>query len=266
MQIAIPFVRRRQTEMSDKNKFMEAVLNLSKYHREHEKFYAQNPLEQAIKLHFTSRALSTLADRWINIKPINAENVNPYMGCDDLNDASAIAYTGVLFMEGEGEPREIAKIKTDVKAISEDYSDIGLWLSKAMETSWKVVEPLIQNPMLADVMGERHRIIINDWQSAFLNTLVSKLCARALDIINHVDFSPDAIRKDLGGMRSYPPYLYSAKELIDRAADLITETASLVHDNERRWRVFRQKVEQLVTTDSKDTDNNKKETIATRKS
>lgn len=252
--------------MPDQNKFMDAVLNLSKYHREHEKFYAQNPLEQAAKLHFTSRTLSTLADRWTSIRPINAENVNPYMGCDDLNDASAIAYTGVLFMEGEGEPREIAKIKTDIKAISEDYAGIGLWLSKAMETSWKVVEPLIQNPMLADVMGERHRIIINDWQSAYLNTLVSKLCSRALDIITLVDFSPDAIRKDLAGIRSYPAYLYSAKELIDRAADLITETASLVHDNERRWRVFRQKVEQLVTPDSRDAGSNKNTTKTSSKS
>jgi len=233
-------------KMFDENQFMEAVLNLSRYHREHEKFYAQNPLEQAGKLHFISRILSTLADKWSTTEPLDVKGSNPYMGCDDLNDTSAIAYNGVLFMEGEGEPEEISVLKKDLEAISRDYAAIGQWLGKAMETSWKVVAPLAQNPLLADVLGERHRIIINDWQSAYLNTLISKLCSRALDIISHIDFSPAAIRRDLRGLRSYPAYLYSAKELIDRAADLITETASLVHDNERRWRVFHQKAEMVI--------------------
>ncbi len=33
-------------------------------------------------------------------------------------------------------------------------------------------------------------------------------------------------------------YLYSASELLDRAVDLAVESASRVHDNERRWRIF----------------------------
>jgi hypothetical protein len=31
--------------MPDPQPFLEIVLNLSKYHREHEKFYAQSPLQ-----------------------------------------------------------------------------------------------------------------------------------------------------------------------------------------------------------------------------
>ena len=44
-----------------------------------------------------------------------------------------------------------------------------------------------------------------------------------------------------------PGYLYSASELLDRAADLAAESAALVHDNERRWRVFRERVATIVS-------------------
>jgi hypothetical protein len=232
--------------MNDENKFVKTILNLSKYHREHEKFYAQNPLEQANKLQFIARTLTTLADRWSQLEAGQTEKGNPYMGCEDLNETSTIAYVGVLFMEGEGEPQEITKMKDDIRVLSEDYAKTGEWLAKAMEVSWDVAKPLIQNPFLADVLGERHRIIVNDWQAAHLSSLVSVLCGRANDILNQIDFTPAKIRQDLRGIRSYPEYLYSAKELLDRAADLASESAVLVHDNERRWRVFRQKVNQIT--------------------
>jgi hypothetical protein len=231
--------------MMNKEQFETTILNLSKFHREHEKFYAQNPLEQANKLQFISRVLTTLADRWSQVEANHGEKGNPYIGCEDLNDTSTIAYVGVLFMEGEGEPQEITKMKDDIRVISEDYAKTGKWLSKAMEVSWDVAKPLIQNPFLADVLGERHRIIINDWQAAYLSYLVSESCSRAGDILDHIEFTPEKIREDLRGIRSFPGYLYSAKELLDHAADLASESATLVHDNERRWRVFRHKVAQI---------------------
>lgn len=225
---------------------LKMILNVSKYHREHEKFYAQNPLQQANKLQFISKMLKTLADRWSQSEASKPEKVNPYMGCEDLNDTSTIAYVGVLFMEGEGEPQEITKMKTDIRRISEDHAGTGEWLAKAMEESWDVGKPLIQNPLLADVLGERHRVIINDWQSAYLSSLASVLCNRAGDILDHIEFTPEKIRDDLKSIRSYPGYLYSAAELLDRAADLSSESAILVHDNERRWRVFRRRVDEIV--------------------
>jgi hypothetical protein len=54
------------------------------------------------------------------------------------------------------------------------------------------------------------------------------------------------VREDLAGPRLDPGYLYSAAELIDRAADLAADSAELVHDNEPRWRAFRARVGTLV--------------------
>jgi hypothetical protein len=64
-------------------------------------------------------------------------------------------------------------------------------------------------------------------------------------MLDHVDFTPSALRTDLAGNRRTPRLLYSAAELINRAADLSSESAGLVNDNERRWRVFRQAVTEI---------------------
>ena len=42
---------------------------------------------------------------------------------------------------------------------------------------------------LADLLGERHRIITNDWQAAHMNTLTSRLLDRAADILEQIDFT-----------------------------------------------------------------------------
>ena len=99
---------------------------------------------------------------------------------------------------------------------------------------------------LADLLGERHRIIANDWQAAGLSSLVSRLVRRAVDLLAPLDLTPRGVRADLAGPWLLPGFLYSAAELLDRAADLAGESAALVHDNERRWRVFRARVAAIV--------------------
>jgi hypothetical protein len=54
------------------------------------------------------------------------------------------------------------------------------------------------------------------------------------------------VRADLAGARVAPRRLYAAAEVISRGADLCCESAELVHDNERRWRVSRDRTDQLV--------------------
>jgi len=149
-------------------------------------------------------------------------------------------------LEGEGEPAEIKQLRRDIETAAKDHDQTSAWLSAAMEQSWHIAGALADYAALADLLGERHRIIANDWQSADLQALVSRLLRRSLDLIARIDFSPEALRADLAGERRNVAYLYSASELIDRAADLIVESATLVHDNERRWRVFASRVDELI--------------------
>lgn len=222
--------------------FMEAVENLSRYHREHEKHYSAEPLETALRLQRFSRSLKALAERWRNAEPAEHPGPSPFAGAEDLNDERAIEETGILFMEGEGEPAEISGMKAELETMATASERAGEWLAKAMEASWGVAEALLQRPEVADLLGERHRIIANNWQAAGFEQLIARMLRRSVTILERVDFSPAALREDLAGERQAVGYLFSAAELLDRAADLETEFAVLVHQNERRWRVFHERV------------------------
>ncbi len=234
-------------EPSQHDALLEMVLNLSAYHHEHEKYYAHKPLEAAQRLHGYSLSLKTLAARWEHVEPSTAAPGSPYAGADDLNEFMAIQNDGVLFMEGEGEPAEITRLKQDLATIADDAEQTGTWLAQAMQASWEIAKSLLDYPELADLLAERHRIIGHDWQNANTNRLSAQVLRRVGDVLGKVDFSPPAIRADLADRRSYPKYLYSASELLDYVIRLTTESTTLVLENERRWRVFHARVAELTT-------------------
>lgn len=229
---------------------LDAALNLSRFHREHEKFYASFPRERAVELQRHARTLHALADRWSQTTPSTAPPLSPYAGADDLNDLAALQLEGVLFMEGEGAPSELANLIRDLRTKAEDFSGTGEWLASAMQASWNIASALIDVPGLEDLLGERHRIIANDWLASDMSCLIARLLVRAADILDRVEFTPSALRVDLAGPRRATPLVRSAAEIVNRAADLCSESAGLVNDNERRWRVFRERV--VGITDDRD--------------
>ncbi len=224
---------------------LEVIENLARFHREHEKFYSQAPLRDAAEIQAASRVLKALGGRFTEVAPSGHPAASPFAGAEDLNAPGLVAESGVLFMEGEGEPAELVRMKRELATLADDMEQTGTWLTQAMEASWQVAGGLVAYPDLSDLLGERHRIIANDWQSAGQQLLIARLLRRALDVLGAVDLSPAALRDDLGGPRRAPGYLYSASELLDRAADLMAESAVLVHQNERRWRVFGERVREL---------------------
>jgi hypothetical protein len=226
---------------------LEAILNLSTFHREHEKFYASSPREFAVTLQRHARTLQSLADKWTVAEPSTRSPLNPYEGAEDLNSPAAIQLDGVLFMEGEGRPTEITHLIRDLRTAAQDQRETGDWLATAMRASWDMATSLVAIDGLADVLGERHRIIANDWQAAQLNELMSHLLDRAAHILERVDFAPAALRADLAADGVYISLLYSAAEIISHASDLCSASAGLVHDNERRWRTFHQRVAEVVS-------------------
>ncbi len=225
---------------------LETVLNLSAYHHEHEKYYGHQPLEEALRLHGYSRTLKTLAARWERAVPSTDRPASPFAGADDLNEFSAIQSDGVLFMEGEGEPAEITRLKQDLAATADSAEQTGTWLAEAMAASWEIAKALNDYPELADLLAERHQIIAHDWQNATTNSLIARVLRRTLDILDKVDFRPSSIRADLAGQRVDPKYLFSAAEMIDYVIRLTSDATMLVHENERRWRIFHARVEELM--------------------
>ncbi|HEY2191347.1 MAG TPA: hypothetical protein VGH76_03455 [Actinomycetospora sp.] len=234
--------------MADPRPPLDAVLNLAHFHREHERFYATAPLETAVRLQRHARTLHALADRWQTTTPAPARGGNPYQGAEDLNSEAAIALDGALFMEGEGRPVELSAMIAELRTDAEGFATGGEWLAHAMASSWGVAAALLEVDALADVMGERQRIITNDWLAAHEQSLVARMLERAADMLDRVDLTPTALRADLAAARVSPGRLRAAAEVIDRAADLCCESSRLVHDNERRWRVFRERAALLSGT------------------
>jgi hypothetical protein len=231
---------------------LDAMLNLTRFHRDHEKFYASSPRERAVTLQRHARTLHALADRWSKATPSTGAALSPYAGADDLNDPAALQLEGVLFMEGEGEPAELSHLIRDLRTTAEDFLGTGCWLATAMQASWDVAGTLIDIPGLEDVLGDRHRIIANDWLAAHMSALVGRQLVRAADMLDTVDYTPAALRADLAGPRRAAALLHSAAEIINRAADLCSDSAGLVNDNERRWRTFRARVAQITGEDAAD--------------
>ena len=59
---------------------LTVVKNLSHYHREHEKYYSEAPLADAISLQRTARTLIALAERWTSAEPAAEPGPGPYAG------------------------------------------------------------------------------------------------------------------------------------------------------------------------------------------
>lgn len=227
---------------------LAVAANLSRYHREHEKYYAETPLTDAIALRRIARTLLALAERWSSAEPAEEPAASPFAGAPDLNDERAIEGSGVLFMEGAGEPAELSRIKSQLQAMAACSEQTGSWLAAAMEASWDMAEALLPYPGLADLLAERHKIIGNNWRNACTARLIGRCLTRAVSILERVDLSTAGLRDDLASARSAPAYLYSAAELLSHAADLSAGSSVLTDEDERRWRIFHERISQIAAS------------------
>jgi hypothetical protein len=242
----------RATTATREDDRWDTISNLARSHREHELFYSRAPLEVAVRMQTWSRALKALGVRWRSLQPATqadepaAAGLRRYAGCTDLNDETAIQALGILFMEGEGEPAELAKLRRDLAALAEEHEQGGTWLREAMDGSWTAASSLIGVRPLADVLGDRHRIIINNWRMAHASELIACLLLRAADLLAATELNPPAIRADLATVALTPGHLLAAAELLDAASELSTEAGLRVLDSEPRWRRFSDRVETLA--------------------
>ena len=232
----------------------ETIRNLARSHREHELFYSRAPLEVAVRLQAWSRVLKALGLRWRSLQPGRlmdgpaAEGLRRYAGCTDLNDETAVETLGILFMEGEGEPAELAKLKRDLSGLAEEHEQGGAWLGEAMDRSWAAASQLTGVRPLADVLGDRHRIIINNWRMASASELIARLLRRAVELMEATELTPRAIRADLAAAAVTPGHLLAVAELLDTASELSTEAGLRVLDSEPRWRRFSDRLATLEDT------------------
>ncbi len=94
-------------------------------------------------------------------------------------------------MEGDAAPAEITSIIRELRTVGEGSVATGTWLAEAMENTWATATILLGYEQLSDLVGDRHRIIANDWQAA-VRSVASRAvcCSAAADVLDAIDFTP----------------------------------------------------------------------------
>ncbi len=225
---------------ADNDRLLAVVKNLSEYHREHEKYYSEAPLTDAISLQRIARTLIALAERWTSVQPAAAPAPSPFAAAPDLNDDRAIETSGVLFMEGGGEPAEITRIKSELQAIAASGEQSGAWLAAAMEASWAMAEALLSYPSSPTSWPNGTRSSVTAGGTRLPHCSSHGSCAGPSRSWNR------SISRPAPCARTSPAYLFSAAELINHAADLSAASSVLTHEDERRWRIFHERVKQIT--------------------
>ena len=140
----------------------------------------------------------------------------------------------------------MVKLKRDLRLMADDAAATGEWLAAAMEASWAAAESLLDLAELADVLGERHRIIANDWQAAGMSSLVGRLLGARWRSSTGSSSSQPTSGATWPGPIARRGCSTSAAEIVGHAADVLSDSATLDGDNERRWRTFRSRVRDLL--------------------
>jgi len=65
---------------------LQAILNLSNFYREYEKFYASSPRELAVTLQRHARTLQALADQWTTAEPLAPAPFSPSQGAEERTE------------------------------------------------------------------------------------------------------------------------------------------------------------------------------------
>jgi len=220
---------------------LELLLNIARTHRSHERYYTQQLAEGAAQLLRDANALRILADVWMGPDQQIRRQNDPVAGCDDLNAISAIPAIGVLFMEDEGEPKEIAGLKARLRGASAAQQAAGAWLFAKTKVAVERESALLRGT-LREAAEARFSTIGVNWCGAQECTLAGRLLALALSRIDSLDLSPAAVR---AARRETGQALLEASWLIVMAAQLQAGYSVNLADNDRNWTTCMRVLEKL---------------------
>jgi hypothetical protein len=219
---------------------LDDLLRIARYHRQHERYYVIEGFERAAELRRAASALRALADRWMDgdaSGDASGRYSSPQLqaaGCEDLNDPAALATAGILFMEGESEPAEIARLKAKLAGLRDTYMETGRWLEEKMDAGWQR-EAALLNPEYADVAYARHMVLMRTTLSAAKMRVASRLIGAAHAALAPREHKPAQVRAD---PESAGRLLRTTAWLIDAAAALIAEQAGDLGASDPGWTAY----------------------------
>lgn len=214
------------------------MLNICRFHRQHERFHTTESMQVAVELRRHSNALKVLGDRWLATaaegdgkQEYGGDSLFKAAGCYDLNDMAGITTTGILFMEGESEPREIKMMQNRLKELAEYYRSAGTWLAEKMDAGWER-ESVLLNVDFTDISYQRHFALINTTMTGQAYETAGRILRAANQNLSSVEFLPGKIRKNLRGTGQL---MRTTAWLIDEAAAILAKRAAENGLVDRYW-------------------------------
>lgn len=227
--------------------------NVALYHREHMRFNATTMLELAADISRQADRLKVYGDYWQRaVEPPRTSSFDtsdPRFGasaCPDLNPLSAIAGSGILFMEGAGEPDEIRMLKEKLKSQGSLFADKGKWLIEIMRLTWQSDVALL-DPASPDAWSW---ILVSSATllSAKQRSMAGKLLLVALEYLEKVDFTPSAIRANRAESGKI---LLMAAWAMDAAAAVFSQNAAGLSRDDLEMAEYSTYFEKASPTDSR---------------
>lgn len=221
--------------------FREARVDIARFHREHERFYAVEDLRRATEFKRWARALLVLADRWQEVDidaPAGPAQTDARLasvaGCEDLNELRAISSIGVLFMEGEGRPLEIRELEAWLAETSSYLLKAGDWLAEKMDAGWAREAELPGSPQ-GHLAASRLRALHGSTINAMRMKLAGALAGRALRELSAADISAQAVRREPDQKSSV---LRKVGWMLDRSGVILADKSNELSASELAWTGF----------------------------
>jgi len=229
------------------------MARIARYHREHERFYAMKDLELAADLRRESNALKALADGWLRAagRPVPGTAARRpgsqfrALGCEDLSDVTAVAATGILFMEGEGEPLELSRLKGKLRETSRALAETAQQLDGHMDAAWQR-ELALLTPALARAAYHRFEVLTRTTLASGKKGVASRLLATAGQALENQDFRPAAVRADLAGAARL---VRTASWLLDMGACVLADQAAEFGRLDPDWTAYVEELEGFARPD-----------------
>ena len=203
------------------------------------------PLYGATRIHATARSLAVLARSWGGADADqNAWNhlLPRFIDVGQVAPPEA----DPMRLRAAAMSAEIQQIKLVTRALVEDFQKVGEWLARAAGSTWNTAKTVRRTIALASTLDEDHRVVAKDWLAADMNCLIAWLLRQAIQLLDRLELTPEAIETDLLGARCYRDVLQSAAGMLDHAAILTNESELFVVEIDQRWRAFRDHIARVV--------------------
>ncbi len=214
------------------------LMHISHFHRQHARFHAQHKYEHALEIAREAHKVKALADLWLaggGPQPVaGVDYADPrYRAapCTDLNVPAAIPYIGFLFLEGAGEPPEIALLKARLDALANEIGDFGNNLMRAMDAAW-VRESALFAPDRIAIAWTRLQVVFSNWRASQDSILAARLLTMSRENLQEIDFTPAGAR---ARMAEAGARLAAVGRIMDIAAQLCAAAGGALADNNWRY-------------------------------